>query len=75
MYAQEMNITSYDYEDEQQVLKNEIAKGDTELMGPPPTPAGRNGGGSSEEPNDGGIGDSPIHGVGKTDLQDNLNSL
>lgn len=76
MFAQEMNITNYNYEDEQSALKTEIARGDRELIGLVPSPGGRNGSGDdSGAPNDGGIGDSPIHGTGKVDLQDNLNSI
>ena len=73
MYAQEMNITTYDYEEQQKALKNEQSRGD--ILGPMPVPAGRNGGGApDDEPNPGGIGDSPIHGSGKGDVQDELNA-
>ena len=73
MYAQEMGITTYEYEEQQQQLKDEQARGD--LLGPTPAPPGRTGGDNPDDTNDGGIGDSPIHGQGKGDVEDSLNDL
>lgn len=74
MYAQEMNISTYDYDDQQSQLKNEQSRGDA--MGQVMPPPGRNGiGGANGK--DGVVSDdeSPIHGSGKTDTADQLNSL
>jgi hypothetical protein len=76
MYAQEMGITTYDYEEQQGQLKNEQSRGDS--MGDVPVPAGRNGSGADDEGPEnapGGQGGSDIHGSDKTDLQDNINNL
>jgi hypothetical protein len=77
MFAQEMGISTYDYEEQQSQLKNEQSRGDS--MGDMPVPPGRTGmgGGDDNGPENapGGQGGSDIHGSGKTDLQDNINNL
>jgi hypothetical protein len=75
MYAGEMDITAYNYEDEQKTLKDEKVKGDIDLVGAQLPPAGRMGGSDPGSKGDGSIGDSPIHGSGKEDLEDSLDNL
>lgn len=71
MYAQEMSITTYDYDEQQQQIKNEQSRGDVMSLGPLPGDSGGPGG----DENDGGIGDSPTHGQGKVDLEGDLNNV
>jgi len=78
LYSQEMGISTYDYNEQQQQLKNEQARGD--ILGPMPAPAGRNGAGGKPEDEGpenaiGGQGGSDIHGDGKQDLEDNITNL
>jgi len=74
MYAAEMNITNYDYDDVQSKIKDDRENGIDPLM-PPPTRSG-----PAQEPvpgEDGVVGDdaSPIHGAGKTALKGQLKTL
>jgi len=72
MAAKELNITQYDFEEEQNKIRQDKSDG-FDLTGQPMIPAGRTG--EDDPENDGGIGDSPIHGKGKEDLEDDLTSL
>lgn len=69
MFGQEMNITTYNFEDEQTKLTDEIASG-TNKTGTVPAPEGRAG-------TDGVVsdGETPIAGDGKYDLKAQLNNL
>lgn len=75
LYANEMSITSYDYEAEQKALKDEKTKGDLDLVGGPPPPPGRLGGDEGGFNGDGSPGDSPNHGTGKVNLKKDLNNI
>lgn len=73
MYAGEMNITNYKFEDEQNKIGSEQEKGLNKMGATPMPPKGRFGGGMNgdDEP----VRDSPIHGNGKVDLTHKLKSL
>lgn len=73
LYAQEMNITEYDFEAEQKQIKNDDSKG-FNLVGAVPMPPGGRFGGSAPG-GDGEDGGSEIHGQGKQDLVDSLKNL
>lgn len=75
MYAQEMSITTYDYNDQQQAIKNEQSRGDVLSVGGGLPSPGQAPGDADGSTGDGSIGDSPTHGQGKEDLEDSLNSI
>jgi hypothetical protein len=69
MAAKELNITSYDFEEEQGIIKQDEADG-FNLNGGPAIPDGRLG--FPDVGGDGEDGTSPIHGDGKTELIDGM---
>lgn len=71
MYAKEMNITEYDFEEEQKKIKDEAEQGLNQVGASPAPPPGRFGapGGDPED------GLSDIHGDGKRQLADDLKTL
>lgn len=69
MAAKELNITTYDFEDEQSKLKKDQEDG-MNLTSSPVPPPGRFG--KDENPED---GESPIHGDGKVSLMDDMKDL
>ena len=70
MTAKELNITSYDFEDEQAIIKEDEADG-FNLTGQPLAPAGRFGEEGDQEDDE----KSEIHGQGKVDLEKDLKTL
>ena len=75
MYSQEMSITTYDYEEQQQQIKNEQVRGDVLSVGGGLPSPGQAPGSDDGSNGDGSIGDSPTHGQGKQDLEDDLMSV
>ena len=78
MYAQEMNITEYDFEDEQKKIKDEAEQGLNQVGAVPMPPAGRFGAdvpGAGGDDNGADDGLSDIHGDGKRQLTDDLKNL
>jgi hypothetical protein len=73
MYGQEMNITTYDFEDEQQRMSEDTQAGLNQTGSPVPPP-GRNG---MEPGTDGTVAtdESPIAGDGKFDLKAQLGNI
>jgi hypothetical protein len=71
MAATELNITKYDFEDEQGKITDEMKKGINQMGSTPPPPGGRFGTDSPAE--DDGLSD--IHGQGKVDLSKALKNL
>jgi hypothetical protein len=71
MAAKELNITEYDFEEEQGKIKQDEIDGFNLVGSVPAVPGGRFG----DEPGGGDDGLSDIHGDGKVDLQDDLKNL
>ena len=69
MAAKEMNVTSYDFEEEQKTIKQDESDG-FNLNGGPPVPPGRLG-----FPGETDDTASPVHGQGKTDLIDGMKNI
>ncbi len=74
MSAAEMNITTYDYEKEQQQMAEDKAAG-LEQLGQVPAPAGRMGGGAAPGLQPPGPAPNELHGDGKADLEDELQRI
>lgn len=72
MAAKEVNITQYDFLDEQRKLKNEVAQGLNQTGSSPTPPGGRFGNDGGSNPDD---GQSDIHGQGKVNLSKDLKSI
>lgn len=75
MAAAELNITKYDFEDEQAKIKSEAESGMNQMGSTPLPPAGRFGAGIPDPRTADELGQSPIHGNGKVDLSKALKTL
>lgn len=82
MAAAELNITNYDFSDQQGKIVDEVKKGLNQVGSTPPPPGGRfgttptpadDGGSSSDDGSD--DGESEIHGNGKVALSRNLKKI
>ncbi len=73
MAAKEMNISEYDYEEEQQIIKDDDEAGFNMTGSVPAMPGSRFGGGAPDGEEDDNLSD--IHGDGKKKLSDQLKSL
>lgn len=75
MAAKELNITEYDFEEEQQRIRDDEANGLNLTGSAPLPPGGRLGLGLDVPGDDEPDGGSPIHGDGKRALKDELTNL